>query len=91
MIGPFATLANGLQAARSVELDLAVLDVNLHGEPVYPVAEVLTRRHIPFLLVSGYGAHAVPAEHPDWRAIAKPFHTRDLVKALSAELARTRI
>jgi DNA-binding response OmpR family regulator len=88
VIGPFTTLAQALQAARSVELDLALLDVNLRGERVYPVAEVLAQRHIPFLLVSGYGEDAVPAAHPDWRAVTKPFHARDLVKALANRLAR---
>ncbi len=88
VVGPFATLAHGLQAARSAALDLAVLDVNLRGERVYPVAEVLAQRRIPFLLVSGYGDDAVPAGHPDWRAITKPFHADGLVKALTARLAR---
>jgi hypothetical protein len=50
---------------------------------VYPVAEALARRGIPFLLLSGYGSGAVPPGHPEWIACSKPFHTDDLIDALA--------
>jgi DNA-binding NtrC family response regulator len=86
VVGPFNTVAAALVAARDSEMQIAVLDVNLQGERVYPVAEALEARGIPFLLLSGYGADAIPAGHPGWVACAKPFMPGDLVRALSNQL-----
>ena len=82
-IGPYGTLAAGLQAARSEALDLAVLDVNLDGERVYPVAEVLAERQIPFLFLSGYGDEAIPFGRENWKVCAKPFKGEVLVRMLA--------
>ena len=73
--------------ARSEPLDLAVLDVNLRGEKVYPVAELLSERHIPFVFLSGYGEEAIPTDHRDWKACPKPFKANDLIAMLQAVLA----
>jgi hypothetical protein len=64
-----------------------VLDVNLRGKKVYPIAEALSDRHIPFLFVSGYGDDAIPPGHDTWKVCAKPFKGNDLVRMLSAALA----
>ena len=85
-VGPCASVDKALDVARTEALDLAVLDVNLDGEKVYPVAEVLAERHIPFLFVSGYGDEAVPPDHSTWKVCTKPFKGNDLAKMLSAAL-----
>jgi hypothetical protein len=54
---------------------------------VYPVAELLAERHVPFLFLSGYGEEAIPPGHGDWKVCAKPFRAKDLVAMLQAELA----
>jgi hypothetical protein len=55
---------------------------------VYPVAEALSARRIPFLLLSGYGANAVPDDHPEWRFCDKPFHIVDTgVKMMLEQMA----
>lgn len=82
-IGPFGTLPTALAAAAGAELDLAVLDINLHGERSFPVADVLAGRRIPFLMVTGYGADALAFGRPEWRALAKPFQADQLVRALA--------
>ncbi len=89
VVGPFSTVDAALMAARDADLQLAVLDVNLHGERVYPVAEALEARGIPFLLLSGYGGDAIPAAHPGWVACAKPFLAADLLCALSKRMLPT--
>jgi DNA-binding response OmpR family regulator len=89
VLGPFDRLEAALSAARTEVLDGAVLDVNLAGVKIYPVAEVLAARGVPFLLVSGYGQDAVPAERPEWRACGKPFRPADLVERLAAEMERS--
>lgn len=82
VVGPYGQLADALAAARTQALDLAVLDVNIIGGRVYPVAEVLEQRGIPFVFLSGYGQSAVPSDHPDWKVCSKPFRPADLVTML---------
>jgi len=82
IVGPFDKVSNALKAAQAEQIDAAVLDVNVAGVRVYPVAEVLAARGIPFLLLSGYGQDAVPLSHPEWRACSKPFTPEDLVSKL---------
>ena len=82
VVGPFARLDEALEAARRGDFDAALLDVNLGGEKVFPVAELLAARNIPFLLLSGYGDKASPPGHADWPTIGKPFNTDELLLAL---------
>ena len=82
IVGPYANLADALAAARVETFDLAVLDVNLAGEMVYPVAELLAGRQIPFILLSGYGKNALPADRQDWVVCNKPFEIDKLVRML---------
>jgi CheY-like chemotaxis protein len=87
LVGPFATVANALAAARNAtDIDIALLDVNLRGQKIYPVAEALDERGIPFVLVSGYGKGAVPPNRPHWNVCPKPFDADDLGKMLTATL-----
>jgi CheY-like chemotaxis protein len=87
IVGPCGTIEQALEAARSEVFDLAVLDVNLRGKKVYPVAEVLTERHIPFLFLSGYGEEAIPPGRTNWKVCAKPFKGNELVDMLSSALS----
>jgi CheY-like chemotaxis protein len=64
------------------EFDAAILDVNLGGEPIFPVAEALAERGLPFVFATGYGAGGLPEV---WRArptLQKPFSHDDVGKAL---------
>jgi CheY-like chemotaxis protein len=87
VVGPCSTVAKALEAALNETFDLALLDVNLRGEKVYPVAEVLTERHIPFLFLSGYGEEAIPPGRSGWKVCTKPFKGNDLVRMLSVAMA----
>jgi CheY-like chemotaxis protein len=87
VVGPYDRVPTALEAARTLALDAAVLDVNLAGTKVYPVAEMLSARGIPFLLVSGYGAGAVPIEHPSWQVCSKPFRPEQLITMLAEQIA----
>jgi DNA-binding response OmpR family regulator len=88
IVGPFTSVPEALTAARDGDFDLALLDVNLRGEKVYPVAELLAARHIPFLLLSGYGSDAIPADRPEWQAVSKPFIVTELVAKLIRQISR---
>ena len=58
VVGPVARLDKALEIAQWQALDVALLDVNLNGEEIYPVAEALAVREIPFVFVTGYGKGA---------------------------------
>jgi DNA-binding response OmpR family regulator len=90
VVGPFGALGEALEAARGEALDLAVLDINLAGEKVFPVAEVLAGRGVPFLLLSGYGDGGLPSDRRHWPICAKPFDLHDLVSTLARLLAGSR-
>lgn len=54
VIGPFGRVGPALQAADSEPVDAAILDIDIGGESVYPVADRLVERHIPFVFFSAY-------------------------------------
>jgi DNA-binding response OmpR family regulator len=73
IVGPVATLEAALKLAAEEEFDAAILDVTIHGGKVYPVAELLLKRGIPFVFASGYGDWALPEELRDKPRLTKPF------------------
>ena len=78
------------QLAETGAFDAAVLDVNLHGELSYPVAEVLQSRGIPFVYTTGYGSAALPGADYGAPVLQKPFEDEDLAAALARLLAGRR-
>jgi CheY-like chemotaxis protein len=60
VVGPFTTLESALVGSREEQVDLAVLDVKLGEERVYPLADQLIERQMPFVLLTGYGANDLP-------------------------------
>ena len=90
VVGPYDRVPEALEAARTLAVDAAVLDINLAGTMVYPVAEMLAARGIPFLLLSGYGPGAVPVEHASWQVCTKPFRPDQLIAMLAKQLASAR-
>lgn len=75
------------ELAKTAACDLAILDVNLDGHDVYPVADLLTKRGVPFLFVTGYGSHGLPEAYRSHPVLQKPFQLDDLDKTLGRLLA----
>lgn len=75
-------LPQALEMARSVEIDLAILDVNLDGRMSFPVAEVLAERGVPFFFATGYGSAGVEPPFDRQVTIKKPFEMKDLSGAI---------
>jgi DNA-binding response OmpR family regulator len=90
VLGPVPRLADALDVAAKEHCDVAVLDVNLAGESVYPVAAVLSERNVPLVFVTGYGYDAIPREYAGQPRIAKPFSAEQLSGAISRGLSRSR-
>jgi DNA-binding response OmpR family regulator len=82
VVGPAADLGEALELARTGEFDAALLDVNLGGKAIFPVADVLRERGVPFIFASGYGEAGIDASHRGAPVLQKPFREGDLGKAL---------
>lgn len=73
IVGPVGTLEEALATIESEAFDIAVLDVNLRGRSVYPLAAALHKRDTPFLFVSGYkNLNDLQAHFPDAPTLEKP-------------------
>jgi DNA-binding response OmpR family regulator len=84
VMGPVPRLPEALDAINREDYDVAVLDVNLAGERINPVADALSERNVPFLFVTGYGTNALPSEYAERPHICKPFRMAELIGALSS-------
>src|ERR1700745_3062983 len=62
---PLPRLRDALDAVDQDDYDAAVLDVNLAGERINPVADALSERDVPFMFVTGYWANALPREYAE--------------------------
>jgi DNA-binding response OmpR family regulator len=82
--GPIPRLSEALEAVDRGTFDAAVLDVNLAGERIDPVADALSRRNVPFMFVTGYSTGVLPGEHAERPHIRKPFKMADLLGMLSS-------
>ncbi len=71
--GSAATLGQAQSLAGMLDAHAAILDVNLGGDPVFPVAEQLVARNIPIIFASGYGATGLPDKWQDYPTLPKPF------------------
>ena len=72
MVGPYSRLAEAMVAAVHEDIDAGIIDVNLGGEFVYPVADVLAARKIPFVFVTGYGVESIDRRFGYVPIIKKP-------------------
>ncbi|MGF6709426.1 CheY-like chemotaxis protein [Luteibacter sp. W1I16] len=86
VVASVGSLSKALEIAESESFDLAVLDVNIVGGLVFPVAEVLRRRRLPFVFSTGYGRMGVPDVFKDCAVLSKPFAMADLKQALRLAL-----
>jgi PAS domain S-box-containing protein len=86
VIGPITSMTRALAIAREANIAGAILDINLSGEPIYPVADVLTLRAIPFVFVTGYSADGIDERYAHVHALEKPVEP-DTLRRLFVEEA----
>jgi CheY-like chemotaxis protein len=67
------TLDRGLALADELTIDGAILDINLCGEKVFPLAERLAERGVPFVFCTAYGASALPPSFAEAPTLTKPY------------------
>ena len=76
------SVASALRLLTEIKPDFVLLDVNLAGERVFPVAAALAERKIPFVFATGYGENGLPDEFKDRPVIGKPFRFEQLAEAV---------
>jgi CheY-like chemotaxis protein len=81
-------LDEALEATKTAEFDLAILDVNLDGQPISPVVEALVARGTPFVFATGYGERGLPEPYRDRPMLKKPFQIEGLKQMLETALER---
>jgi CheY-like chemotaxis protein len=84
LVGPASSLAEGLDLARREQFDFAVLDVNLGGEKVFPIADALAERQLPFVYATGYGRAGLREEDAARPVVQKPYSLQELARKLEA-------
>jgi CheY-like chemotaxis protein len=75
-----------IKLAQSTEFDIAILDVNVNGKVISPVAELIRARNRPFIFATGYGSQGLPEEYRDRPALQKPFQLESLGKMIESAL-----
>ncbi len=87
IVGPAARVKDAVSLAEKAQIDVAVLDINLAGEPIWPVAEILQKRNIPFMFLTGYISLAsLPPSFSTVLKLDKPLSRDVLVNALRSLL-----
>jgi len=81
-----AHIDEALEAAKTADFDLAILDVNLNGQPISPVADALVARGTPFVFATGYGERGLPELYRDRPTLKKPFQLDGLKRMLESAL-----
>jgi CheY-like chemotaxis protein len=95
VVGPFASVDQAVPAVAAAtghrRLDGAILDVNLGDhELVFPVADALAERGVPFVFITGYDRETLPPAHRGRPAVNKPYREAELIRTLARAVAERR-
>ena len=78
VVGAFNKVTEALAVVTNQDVNAAVLDVNLGGELIYPVADSLVAKGVPFVFITGYGAEAIDDRFASYRVLQKPIQRQML-------------
>jgi hypothetical protein len=87
MCGPHLRYDDAFDAAESAEFHLGIFHATLQGKKIYPVADLLDKRSIPYLIVSG-DPEITRLERPGCLVLGKPFVSDDVLKAMETAILR---
>lgn len=79
-------IAEAMELAQTADFDLAILDVNVNGKAISPVADLIAARKRPFIFATGYGSSGLPEEYRDRPALQKPFQIETLAQMIASTL-----
>jgi CheY-like chemotaxis protein len=85
VLGPAATVSEAIALVEREPVTAALLDLNLRGETVYPVADRLAAAGIPFVFITGYGHSQLVRRHAGVPVLTKPFGPRQLAEMIASQ------
>ena len=80
VIGPVGNLPDALAEVERDGFDVAIIDINLHDEPAFVLADKLVRQNVPFFFTTGYGQDAIPSRFDNVVRWEKPYVTRQVAE-----------
>jgi CheY-like chemotaxis protein len=86
VVAEAGTISAAEPLARCAEFDVAVLDINVGGTNIAPIAQIVADRGLPFIFVSGYGSEGRPQLFTDRPALRKPFLIESLAEMIEKAL-----
>ena len=89
VVGPAYSLRQGFRWIDRAKFDCAMLDINLHDELVFELADALIERGIPIIFLSSHSLNIAPPHLRERPLVHKPFSTHSLIKAIQAAAAST--
>ena len=87
--GVVGRLDQALTSANTLDIGLAIVDLNLNGERTYPVAGILSDRGVPFIFATGDGPEGLSEQWRNTPVLRKPFQMEELERAIADATART--
>lgn len=84
--GEAGDIDEAVRLVQITDFDIAILDVNVNGRMISPVAEAVSMRGRPFVFATGYGSDGLPEKFRDIPALQKPFQIETLRRAIEAAL-----
>ncbi|EKS38110.1 hypothetical protein HMPREF9695_01950 [Afipia broomeae ATCC 49717] len=76
----------GVRLVQATDFDIAILDVNVNGKVITPVAEAVQMSGKPFVFATGYGAQGLPEKFRDRPTLQKPFQIETLARTIETVL-----
>jgi len=84
--GEAGDIDEGVRLVQVTDFDIAILDVNVNGKVISPVAEAIQLRGLPFVFATGYGAQGLPEKFRDRPTLQKPFQIETLARTIETVL-----
>lgn len=82
VVGIISKMDDALRVMACLTFDVAILDVHLNGKLVFPLADALAARHIPYIFATGYGRRGIPVAYSRRPILQKPFRITELDQIL---------
>jgi DNA-binding NtrC family response regulator len=88
VVAEAGNIRSALDLAKTADFGFAILDINVGGEKIDPVADIIACREVPFIFASGYGAIGAPINFRDRTVLQKPFLISTLDDAIRETLGQ---
>jgi len=90
VVGPAYSLSQGFRWLDESRFDCALLDVSLHGDLVFELADAIVARGIPVVFLTAHSPNIAPMHHRERRLVHKPFSSISLIRAIQSTVTEAR-